>query len=168
MPRSLPKKLRKEISIPARELVREHRAQFSTEPNLRKRAGSFLTGLLPPKPRRRGRPGTASEAVLTEARNTLSQANRIPAIARRTSHGLEGTLKVGFSSAAAHTILPRVVRSLRSKVPEVKLQLYEMSTERVEPGGKAGFMGQQSLRVKISLDISLILPYPQSTKPTGI
>ena len=71
----------------------------------------------------------AGEAVLTEARNTLSQANRIPAIAQRTSQGLGGTLRVGFSSAAAHTILPRVVRSFRSRAPEVKLQLHEMSTE---------------------------------------
>ena len=72
----------------------------------------------------------AGEAVLTEARNTLSQANRIPAIAQRTLQGLGGTLKVGFSSAAAHTILPRVVRSFRSRFSEVKLQLHEMSTER--------------------------------------
>jgi DNA-binding transcriptional LysR family regulator len=72
----------------------------------------------------------AGQAVLGEARNTLAQANRIPAVAHRTAQGPGGTLRVGFSSAAAHTVLPRVVRSFRSKAPEVKLQLHEMSTER--------------------------------------
>jgi DNA-binding transcriptional LysR family regulator len=72
----------------------------------------------------------AGQAVLGEARNTLAQANRIPAVAHRTAQGLGGTLRVGFSSAAAHTVLPGVVRSFRSKVPEVNLQLLEMSTER--------------------------------------
>jgi hypothetical protein len=38
-------------------LGREHRAQFSSDPNLRERAGRYLTALLPPKFRRRGRPG---------------------------------------------------------------------------------------------------------------
>lgn len=71
----------------------------------------------------------AGQAVLAEARNTLAQANRIPAVAHRAEQGPGGTLRVGFSSAAAHTVLPRVVRSIRSKAPEVKLQLREMSTE---------------------------------------
>ena len=68
------------------------------------------------------------EAVLAEARNALSQANRIPAIARRAAEGLVGTLRVGFSSAAAQTVLPKVVRALRLSVPQLKLELREMST----------------------------------------
>src|SRR5215831_21073573 len=49
--------LRKEIAAFARRLAKEHRGLFTSDPNLRKRAGQFLTALLPPKPRRRGRPG---------------------------------------------------------------------------------------------------------------
>ena len=49
--------LRQEIASFARKLVKEHRSQFTSDLNLRKRAGQFLTALLPPKPRRRGRPG---------------------------------------------------------------------------------------------------------------
>jgi hypothetical protein len=52
--------LRKEIAQFARKLAKEHGGLFTSDPNLRKRAGQFLTALLPPKPRRRGRPGLPS------------------------------------------------------------------------------------------------------------
>jgi hypothetical protein len=54
---NLPRSLRKEISTLARKLARDYRALFASDPIYRKRAGQFLTALLPPKPRRRGRPG---------------------------------------------------------------------------------------------------------------
>lgn len=53
----LPRPVRKEIAALARKLNREHRPLFASDPVYRKRAGQFLTALLPPKPRRRGRPG---------------------------------------------------------------------------------------------------------------
>jgi hypothetical protein len=53
----LPRPIRKEIAAFARKLAREHRALFASDRIYRKRAGQFLTALLPPKPRRRGRPG---------------------------------------------------------------------------------------------------------------
>jgi hypothetical protein len=57
MAASLPQALRKEIAALARKLAKEYRTVFAEDPTLRKRAGQFLTALLPPKPRRRGRPG---------------------------------------------------------------------------------------------------------------
>src|SRR5207253_762322 len=44
----------------ARKLKRDHRALFAFNSLYRKRAGQFLTALLPPKPRGRGRPGIPS------------------------------------------------------------------------------------------------------------
>lgn len=49
--------MRKEIAALARKLNREHRPLFTSNALYRKRAGQFLTALLPPEPRRRGRPG---------------------------------------------------------------------------------------------------------------
>jgi hypothetical protein len=49
--------MRKELATFARKLKRDHGALFATDPIYRERAGQFLTALLPPKPRRRGRPG---------------------------------------------------------------------------------------------------------------
>ena len=55
--KQLPRPIRKEIAAFARKLAHDHRALFLSDPIYRKRAGQFLTALLPPKPRRRGRPG---------------------------------------------------------------------------------------------------------------
>ena len=65
MPTPLPRELRKEIAAFARKLAKEHRAVFAEDPTRRKRAGQYLTALLPPKPRRRGRPGdpTVTKAI---------------------------------------------------------------------------------------------------------
>jgi hypothetical protein len=62
---ALPQALRKEIAAFARKLAKEHRAVFAEDPTRRKRAGQYLTALLPPKPRRRGRPGdpTVTKAI---------------------------------------------------------------------------------------------------------
>ena len=66
---SLPKQVRKEIAAFARWLKREYRALFGSDPLYRKRAGQFLTALLLPKPRRRGRPVRAD---ITKAIRLLS------------------------------------------------------------------------------------------------
>jgi hypothetical protein len=47
--RLLPKELRKEIAAFARKLAKDYRPQFTSDPNLRKRAGQFLTALHPPE-----------------------------------------------------------------------------------------------------------------------
>jgi hypothetical protein len=69
----LPKELRKELTGIARKLAKAHRSFFTSNPNFRKRAGQFLTALLPPKPRRRGRPGLPS---VTTAIRLLSEFRR--------------------------------------------------------------------------------------------
>jgi hypothetical protein len=69
----LPFHVRKEIGAFARNLAREHRAVFASDPIYRKRAGQFLTALLPPKPRRRGRPGRQD---VTQAIRLLNRSLR--------------------------------------------------------------------------------------------
>ncbi len=44
---------------PACKLKHDHKAPFVADPLLKKRVERFLVALLPPKPRRRGRPGRA-------------------------------------------------------------------------------------------------------------
>src|SRR5262245_24011686 len=64
IPRSdLPLEVRKELAQFARKLSRQFKPLFASDPKIRKRAGQFLTALLPPKPRRRGRPGIRSVTV---------------------------------------------------------------------------------------------------------
>lgn len=54
---NIPRALRNELANFARHLARDYRQLLASDPIYRKRAGQFLTALLPPKPRRRGRPG---------------------------------------------------------------------------------------------------------------
>jgi hypothetical protein len=53
----LPAAVRKEIARFARELSRNARPHFMADPKLKDRAARLLRSLLPPRPRRRGRPG---------------------------------------------------------------------------------------------------------------
>jgi hypothetical protein len=69
----LPRAIRKELATFARKLARDHRALFASDPIYRKRAGQFLTALLPPKSRRRGRPGRSD---VTQAIRLLRQFRR--------------------------------------------------------------------------------------------
>lgn len=62
-----------EVSALARKLKRHHPALFASDPLYRKRAGQFVTALLPPKPRRRGRPARAD---VTEAIRLLKRFRR--------------------------------------------------------------------------------------------
>jgi len=73
MQAELPRPIRKEIAALTLKLRRQYKALFASDPLYRKRAGQFLTALLPPKPRRRGRPG----------RNDVTQAIRLKAKFRR-------------------------------------------------------------------------------------
>jgi DNA-binding transcriptional LysR family regulator len=50
-------------------------------------------------------------------------------VARRFVAGEMGNLKVGFSSSAAYAIMPAILRTFRTRFPEVTLTLEERSTE---------------------------------------
>ena len=69
----LPASIRKDVAVFARKLAQNHGAAFRADRTYRKRAGQFLTALLPPKPRRRGRPGRSD---VTEAIRLLNQYRR--------------------------------------------------------------------------------------------
>jgi hypothetical protein len=62
--------VRKEITQVARQLKEKYRALFIADPKLKDRVARLLRSLLPPKPRRRGRPGRkdVTTAILLLAR----------------------------------------------------------------------------------------------------
>jgi hypothetical protein len=66
----IPAAVCKEITQAARELKRNHRALFIADPMLKDRVARLIRSLLPPKPRRRGRPGRkdVTTAILLLAR----------------------------------------------------------------------------------------------------
>jgi hypothetical protein len=66
----IPAEVRKEITEVVRNLKRKHSRLFMTDPKLKDRVARLFRSLLPPKPRRRGRPGRkdVTTAILLMAR----------------------------------------------------------------------------------------------------
>lgn len=69
---------------------------------------------------------------LEEARDILARVEQGSQKASRAAHGIEGTLIIGFtSSAAAHPLIPRIIRAYREQYPGVELSINEGSAREV-------------------------------------
>jgi DNA-binding transcriptional LysR family regulator len=68
----------------------------------------------------------AGQAFLTEARQTLAQAERAVRAAQRAERGELGELVVGYLIAAAYGPLPDVIRMFRRRFPDVDLRLQNL------------------------------------------
>lgn len=91
----------------------------------------------------------AGKAFFGEAVHILQLAETASFRARRVARGEQGALSIGFTSASGYSLLPRVVRRLRERLPGIALALKEMvSTSQVDAlnGGQ--------------LDIGLMRPHP--------
>lgn len=65
---------------------------------------------------------------LPEARATLQQAARAEQIARLSSRGEIGTLRIAFVSSVLPALLPAVLRTMRERYPLIALELKDMPT----------------------------------------
>ena len=65
---------------------------------------------------------------LPEARATLQQAARAEQMARLSSRGEIGTLRIAFVSSVLPTLLPAVLRAMRERYPLITLELKDMPT----------------------------------------
>ena len=69
------------------------------------------------------------ELLLKHARKVLSQYGAMTAALRQARNGEIGKLRLGFVSSAAISVLPPVVRELRSQWPGIDLELREETTD---------------------------------------
>lgn len=65
---------------------------------------------------------------LPEARATLQQAARAEQMARLSSRGEIGTLRIAFVSSVLPALLPAVLRTMRERYPLITLELKDMPT----------------------------------------
>jgi len=82
---------------------------------------------------------TGGRAYLPEARAILASVDFAGAKAARAAKGLHGSISVGVtSSAAAHPLIPQIIRAYRESYPEVNIDLSDGNaaelTEEVEDG----------------------------------
>ena len=68
----------------------------------------------------------AGKAFLTEARQTLAQAERTVRAAQRAERGELGELGVGYVTSATFGPLPDVIRMFRKRFPDVELRLQNL------------------------------------------
>ena len=68
----------------------------------------------------------AGRSFLPEARRILKLAESASQAARRIALGKTGSLKIGFTAAAAYGFLPELIAACRARLPEVDFSLKEM------------------------------------------
>jgi DNA-binding transcriptional LysR family regulator len=68
----------------------------------------------------------AGRSFLPEAKRILKLAESASQVARRIAMGKTGSIKIGFTAAAAYGFLPELIAACRLRLPEVDLSLKEM------------------------------------------
>jgi DNA-binding transcriptional LysR family regulator len=68
----------------------------------------------------------AGRSFLPEARRILKLAESASQVARRIALGKTGSLKIGFTEAAAYGFLPELIAACRARLPEIDFSLKEM------------------------------------------
>ncbi|CRM39583.1 LysR family transcriptional regulator [Pseudomonas salomonii] len=92
---------------------------------------------------------------LEEAQAILARVEHGALKASRVAQGIEGTLAIGFtSSAAAHALIPRIIRAYRERYPAVELSINE---------GSARELTENAIEKRIDVGI---LRAPVSTHPS--
>jgi DNA-binding transcriptional LysR family regulator len=75
----------------------------------------------------------AGRSFLPEANRILKLAESASQAARRIAMGKTGSIKIGFTAAAAYGFLPELIAACRTRLPEVDLSLKEMvSSDQLE------------------------------------
>ncbi|MEH1831381.1 MAG: LysR family transcriptional regulator [Nostoc sp.] len=72
----------------------------------------------------------AGKVFLGEVQQIIRQLQQAIQVGRQTSRGEIGQLVVGFVSSAAYNILPIILRTFRSYVPGVSIELHELTTDQ--------------------------------------
>jgi DNA-binding transcriptional LysR family regulator len=89
----------------------------------------------------------AGVVFLQEAKAILDSVNQAAARGAQVARGAEGTIAIGLtSSAAAHPLIPRIVRAYRSAWPRVRLEFREGNAAEMTDAVAAGKLNVAFLR----------------------
>ncbi|QGK72235.1 LysR family transcriptional regulator [Allosaccharopolyspora coralli] len=112
-----------------RAAERLHVAQPALSQQIRKLEQQLKTTLLE-RTTRRVELTDAGTVLLETGRRVLAEAEHAETAVRHTALGEIGTLRIGFVSSAALTLVPRIVHALRAKRPGLHVDLTERTTDR--------------------------------------
>lgn len=72
----------------------------------------------------------AGEVFLVECQRLFRQLDQAVQMGRQVSRGEMGQLVLGFVTSATYNVLPVILRSFRTHVPNVNLELHELTTDQ--------------------------------------
>jgi DNA-binding transcriptional LysR family regulator len=68
----------------------------------------------------------AGKVFYENVQNILRQTNKAVALARKVDKGEAGTIRIGFVSTAAITVLPEALKMLQTDVPSAEIELKDL------------------------------------------
>jgi DNA-binding transcriptional LysR family regulator len=75
----------------------------------------------------------AGKSFLDDAREWLAHERRAIDAARRADRGITGRATIGFVGSVSYALLPRLLRDLRARYPDIHIDLRELtSTEQID------------------------------------
>ncbi|MBF2008434.1 MAG: LysR family transcriptional regulator [Chlorogloeopsis fritschii C42_A2020_084] len=113
----------------------------------------------------------AGQVFLEEVQQILKQLEGAIQVGRQTSRGFRGQLVIGFVSSAAYNILPAILRTFRTCIPNINLELHELTTDqqlqwlqdsRIDVGFLRPPIEEDSFCSEIIYDESLVVALPES------
>ena len=72
----------------------------------------------------------AGQVFFTECQRLFRQLDQAIQTGRQVSRGEVGQLVIGFVSSTAYNVLPKILRTFRTCVPEVSLELHELTADQ--------------------------------------
>jgi DNA-binding transcriptional LysR family regulator len=72
----------------------------------------------------------AGQVFLVESQRLFRQLDQAIQTGRQVSRGEVGQLVLGFVSSAAYNVLPDILQTFHTQVPQVKLELHELTTDQ--------------------------------------
>jgi DNA-binding transcriptional LysR family regulator len=97
----------------------------------------------------------AGVAFLEDARKTLAHAELAVERANLAGRGESGILRIGFIAPAIYQLLPRTLRLYRTRYPQVRLRLREVSNRAAIDGVASGHLDLAFVRLPIEDDLKL-------------
>lgn len=113
----------------------------------------------------------AGQAFLGEVQQIFKQLEQAIQVGRQTNRGEMGQLIVGFVGSAAYNILPNILRTFRTSVPAVRLELHELTTNqqlrwleegRIDVGFVRPPIEEDTFNFEIIFQESLIVALPET------
>jgi DNA-binding transcriptional LysR family regulator len=95
----------------------------------------------------------AGQVFLAQVQGIFRQLEQAIQVGRQTSRGEMGQLVIGFVSSAAYNVLPNILRTFRTRVPGVSLELHELTTNEQSQWLREGRIDVGFLRPPVEEDL---------------